>query len=89
MSKKIISARLDEKTIWELEFLRSSMGNKKTTEVLTDAIHHLYASQSQKQQKRSAFDFLREAGFIGAIEGEENESIEYKKHITKRIRKKR
>lgn len=88
MARKTISARLNEKTVWELEFLKSSMGDKKTTEVLTDAIHHLYSLQSQKLQKMTAFDFLKESGFVGGIEGDESDSVDYKKYITKRIRKK-
>ena len=88
MSKRIISARLDEKAVSELQFLKSSMGDIKTTEVLTEAIHFLYASQRQKQKKKSAFDFLKESGFIGAIEGKENDSVEYKKYVTERVRKK-
>lgn len=88
MSGKTVSARLNEKTAWELEFLKSSMGAKKTTDVLTEAIHHLYTLQSQKQQKKTAFDFLKETGFIGAIEGDKSDSIDYKKQITKRIKKK-
>ena len=88
MTRKTISARLHEKTVWELEFLKSSMGDKKTTEVLTEAIYTLYALQGQKQKKTTAFDFLKETGFIGAIEGNENDSVDYKKHAAKRIRKK-
>ena len=55
MTRKTISARLHEKTVWELEFLKSSMGDKKTTEVLTEAIHNLYALQRQKQKKNDSF----------------------------------
>jgi hypothetical protein len=88
MSEKIISARLNKKTVWELEFLKLSMGDKTTTEILTESIHHLYALQSKKQQKKTPFDFLKETGFIGAVEGDENDSIDYKKSVTKRIRKK-
>lgn len=88
MSKKIISARLDAKAIWELEFLKASMGKKKATEVLTEAIHHLYKVQSQKQHKKTAFDFLKETGFIGGVEGEENDSVNYKKLGLERIKKK-
>lgn len=88
MSGKTISARLKEKTVWELEFLKSLMGEKKTTEILTEAIHHLYVLKSQKQQKKTAIDFLKEAGFIGAIEGDENDSVDYKSYLTERTRKK-
>lgn len=88
MSGKTISARLNEKTVLELEFLKSSTGNKKATEVLTQAIHHLYELQSKKQQKKTPFDFLKETGFIGAVEGEEKDSADYKKYATERIGKK-
>lgn len=88
MSGRTISARLNAKTVWELEFLKSLMGDKKTTEVVTEAIHHLYESQSQNQQKKTPYDFLKETGFIGAINGSENDSTDYKKHIGKRVRKK-
>lgn len=88
MSAKTVSARLNEKTVWELEFLKSSMGDIKATEVLTVAIHYLYKFQSQKQRKKTAYDFLKETGFIGAVEGDEHDSVNYKKHVTERIRKK-
>lgn len=88
MRGKTVSARLDENTVWELEFLKSSMGHKKVTEVLTQAIHHLYESESQKQKKKTAFDFLKDTGFIGAVEGDENDSVDYKKYAMDRIRKK-
>jgi hypothetical protein len=86
---RTVSARLNEKTVWELEFLKSSMGVEKTTEILSEAIHYLYTMQSQKQQKRTAFDFLKESGFIGAVEGEESDSVDYKKYVTERTKKKR
>lgn len=82
---KIISARLSEKTMWKLEFLKSAMGNKKATEVLSEAIDHLYMFQSQKQYEKTAFDFLQDMGFIGAIEGTENDSVNYKQHAVKRM----
>jgi hypothetical protein len=88
MGKKTISARLNEETVWELEFLKLSMGNKKATEVLSEAIHHFYEFQSQKQQKKTAFDFLKETGFIGGVEGNENDSVNYKRHVTEKIKKK-
>ena len=88
MSGKTVSARLKEKTIWELEFLKSSMGHKKTTEVLSEAIHYFYQLQSQKKQKMTAFDFLKEAGFIGGTEGDNSDSVSYKSQVTKRIKKK-
>lgn len=89
MSGKTVSARLDEQTAWELEFLKSSMGDKKaTTDVLTEAIHFFYEFQSRKRQKKTAFDFLQETGFIGATAGDETGSIDYKKYVTKRVRKK-
>jgi hypothetical protein len=50
--------RLNENTVWELEFLKSSMGDKRTTEVLTEAIHHLYKLESQKHQKKTAFNIM-------------------------------
>lgn len=88
MEGKTVSARLNKNTVWELEFLKSSLGGRKTTDVLTEAIHHLYILQSQRQQKKTAFDFLKESGFIGAVEGSKNDSVDYKKHVTKRIKKK-
>ncbi len=88
MGGRTVSARLDEKTVWELEFLKSWMGDKKTTEILTEAIHHLYATQNQKKPM-NALDFLKEIGFIGAAEGDADDSLQYKKQISKRIRKKR
>lgn len=89
MSGKTVSARLDDETVWELEFLKSSMGERKVTEILTEAIHHLYRFQRQKTQKKTAFDFLKETGFIGGTEGDERDSVDYKKHVGERTRKKR
>lgn len=89
MGGKTVSARLNEQTAWELECLKSSMGDKKaTTDVLTEAIHFFYEFQSRKQQKKTAFDFLKETGFIGAVEGDERDSVDYKKCVTERVRKK-
>lgn len=88
MSGKTVSARLNEKTVWELEFLQTSMGNKKATEVLAQAIHYFYELQSKKQQKKTPFDFLMETGFIGAVEGDEKDSVDYKKYVSERIKKK-
>lgn len=87
MSKKTISARFDERAAWELEFLKSSLGTK-ATEVLIAAVHLLYEEQSQKNQKKTAFDFLKETGFIGGTEGGENDSVDYKNYIHERIKKK-
>lgn len=93
MDRKTVSARLNENTVWKLEFLKSSMGGEtsatlSTTEVLTEAINQLYIVQSRRQQKKTAFDYLMESGFIGGVEGGKNDSTEYKSQVTKRIKKK-
>lgn len=88
MGGKLISARINEETAWELDFLKGALGNKKVTEVLVTAIHLLYRTQSQKKQNKTPFDFLKETGFIGGTEGRKDDSMNYKKEITERIKKK-
>lgn len=44
-------------------------------------------SETTPKTKKVAFDFLKESGFIGATEGCESDSTDYKKHVTKKIRK--
>ncbi|MBA2368617.1 MAG: hypothetical protein H0V82_06295 [Candidatus Protochlamydia sp.] len=86
MGGKTVSARLNEKTVWELEFLKTSMGDKKATDIIAEDIHCLYEFQNKKQQKKNPFDFLKEAGFIGTVEGEESDSLDYKKSVTARVK---
>lgn len=50
---------------------------------VSKAINRLYTIQSRKQQKKTAFDYLMESGFIGAVEGGRHDSTDYKNTVTK------
>lgn len=88
MAGKTLSARLNEEMAWELEFLMSSLGNKKATEVIVAAIHYLYLQQKQKESHQTPADFLEKSKFIGGTEGGERDSVDYKKTLSERIGKK-
>ena len=88
MSGRIISARFNEASLWELEFLKETLGDKTITDILSTAVHYLYQKQCQKKKKQTAFEFLQESGFVGGTEGSKNDSVDYKKIVTERIKKK-
>ncbi len=78
--EKALQKMEDEEDIREAELALKEIEEKGT--ISFDEL------QSQKQKKKTAFDVLKETGFVGAIEGGKNDSVNYKRYITKRIRKK-
>lgn len=88
MTKKTVSARIDENIAWELEYLKKALGFKNATDVLVTAVHALYLAQDQTLLIENPIDYLKSIGFVGGAEGGPRDSTNYKKQVAKRVRKK-
>lgn len=64
-------------------------GKTVSASLKEQAIYELeFLKSSLDKQEKTAFDFLKETGFIGAAEGEKQDSTGYKKYVTQRIKQK-
>jgi len=77
-----VNARLDDTYQAKIEYLKNQTGLNMTG-VIKQAIDHLYSNVSMQPEK-SLFDHLNEIGFIGAGEGPEDLSENYKDIVKKR-----
>lgn len=79
MKEKVITARIDNDVVYQIQYLKNRLGLKNTTSVLVEAIHHLYA-QAQIPNP-DPFEGLEKAGLIGCIEGKGDSSTTYKETV--------
>lgn len=88
MSKRVITTQIDGEMEFQIEFLKRHLGAKNTTQVLSEAVQHLYNSIKQQKAKRSPFELLEELNLIGCFEGEKSLSQNYKKELSKSLNSK-
>lgn len=88
MKTKIITARINDYLIAEIEFLKTSLKLPNTTSVLTFAIHNLYESIKEEESKKSSLEMFEEKGLIGCFDGPSDLSTNYKNIISDVIKKK-
>lgn len=88
MKTKMISARVDEQLELQIEYLKRSLGVKTRTQVLTEAVHHLYEDIKEKEAHKTPLELLEELQLIGCLEVEGSLSINYKKQLSDSLHKK-
>lgn len=88
MTKKIITARIDEEVGHQIDFLKSYLGKQNTTYILTEAIKNLYLRLKEEEAKQSPFELLEKLNLIGCFEGEQSLSQNYKSELTKSLSQK-
>ncbi len=88
MKTKLITARMDEQEIFQIEYLKKHLRSESTTQVLRNALNCLYQDVKQKEVKKTPFELLEELHLIGSFEGEKELSIDYKKKISKYVEQK-
>lgn len=88
LKAKIITARIDEQIVLQIEYLKRHLNVRNTTNVLKEAVANLYKSVKQREEQKSPFKLLEELHLIGCFEGEENLSITYKKELSDSLSKK-
>jgi len=88
MKTKMISARVDKELELQIEYLKSSLGVQTMTQVLTEAIHHLYYDSKAKAVRKTPFELLEELQLIGCLEDEKSLSTDYKAELSASLYKK-
>jgi hypothetical protein len=82
MSELRINARLDEQTSEDFQFLREELGAKTITEVLKYSLQQAAQDLRDKARARRQKQIWRDSGFIGAFDGPEDLSTNYKQYLT-------
>ncbi len=76
-----ITARLDDESEQYLALIQKKEGFKTITDVLKYSLHEV-ASQYEKEAKPGdKMKALLNSDFVGSVEGPEDLSVNYKKHI--------
>lgn len=81
MSELRINARLDEQTATDLQFLREALGDKTITEVLRYSLQQVAQDLRDQARAKQQKQIWRDSGFIGAFDGPEDLSSNYKQHL--------
>ncbi|MEI6805188.1 MAG: hypothetical protein WCK49_01610 [Myxococcaceae bacterium] len=68
MKNHVIHARVDQNTFGEIQSLKEALGLTKTTEVISFALHKLFAEQKKVHAQKSPFELMEQAGLIGCID---------------------
>lgn len=72
----------------KIEYLKHSLGVQTMTQVLTEAIHHLYSAAKAKEACKNPFEVLEELQLIGRLEGKEHLFTNYKEALTASLHQK-
>ncbi|MEI6789950.1 MAG: hypothetical protein WCK42_02080 [Myxococcaceae bacterium] len=68
MKNHVVHARIDQDTFGEIQSLKETLGLSKTTEVISLALHRLFAENKKINTQKSPFELMEEAGLIGCID---------------------
>ena len=88
MSETRITARLDEQTAEDLQFLRQSLGEVSITQALKHAVHSAAREIRDRQRARRQKQLWRDSGFAGGFSGPEDLSANYKHYLAERLEEK-
>lgn len=88
MKNHIITARINDFLLAEIEFLKTSLKLPSTTSVMRFAIHSLYVSVKAQESQKSSLEMLEENGLIGCFEGPTDLSQSIKLSMAEVIEKK-
>jgi hypothetical protein len=75
-----INARLDERSVENLEFIKQVTG-ENVTRIIKDLLEERASQLRQKNKPGSNLKALLESDFVGCGEGPEDGSINYKKYF--------
>ena len=81
MNELRINARLDEQTASDLQFLREMLGDKSITEVLKYSLQQVAQDLRDRAKAKRPTQLWRYSGFIGAFDGPEDLSSNYKQYL--------
>lgn len=81
MNELRINARLDEQTASDLQFLREMLGDKSITEVLKYSLQQVAQDLRDRAKAKRQKQIWRDSGFIGAFDGPEDLSSNYKQYL--------
>lgn len=88
MKARIITARIDEQIIFQIDYIKRHLKADSTTQVLKTAVSSLYGAIKQQELQKSPFALLEELQLIGCFEGEQELSQIYKSDISDSLHKK-
>lgn len=83
----MLSLRLDEKTEKELNYIKLTL-NENQSLVVKEAIHAYYETLIAEESLKSSADIFIASGYIGSFKAEKDLSNNYKKKLTKGLKRK-
>ncbi len=82
MNELRINARLDEQAANDLRFLRKELGDSSITSVVKYSIQKLAQELRDNTRAEQQNNIWLDSGFVGAFEGPENLSTNYKQYLS-------
>lgn len=88
MKTKLITARVDQNVCDQIAYLKKELGERTTTNIVTEAVKCLYDSVKHQESQKSPFEMLEELDLIGCFDGEPTLSTDYKKALSDSLEQK-
>lgn len=83
----MLSLRLDKRVERELDYIKFIL-NENQSQAVKEAIHAFYEILLKTKSQKMPSEILKSTGYIGSFTAEANLSTNYKKELTKNLKKK-